>query len=86
LILKNVSNWELDRIAKLDLVIINIAITEINNFKDIPVKASLNEYIEIAKDYSTQKSSFFINGVLDKHVKDLVKNKSLIKEGRGLRE
>ncbi len=86
LVLKNVSNWELDRIAKLDLVIINIAITEINNFKDIPVKASLNEYIEIAKDYSTQKSSFFINGVLDKHVKDLVKNKNLIKEGRGLRE
>tara|TARA_Y100000746_G_scaffold232064_1_gene247713 strand:+ start:226 stop:1140 length:915 start_codon:yes stop_codon:yes gene_type:complete len=86
LINKYVSNWDIDRIAKIDLVILNLAITEIREFKLIPVKVSLNEYIEISKDYSTEKSSFFINGVLDKYIKDLLENNSLIKEGRGLRE
>lgn len=86
LINKYVSNWDVDRIAKIDLVILNLAITEIKDFKLIPVKVSLNEYIEISKDYSSEKSSFFINGVLDKFVKDLIEKKSLIKEGRGLRE
>ena len=64
----------------------DIAISELKEFRDIPVKVTLNEYIEISKDYSTEKSSFFINGILDKIVKDLIKNNSLIKEGRGLRE
>ena len=86
LINKYITNWDLDRLAKIDLVIINLAITELVNFKEIPIKVSLNEYIEISKDYSTEKSSLFINGILDKIVKDLVKNNSLIKEGRGLRE
>ena len=86
LINKYITNWDLDRLAKIDLVIINLAITELVNFKEIPIKVSLNEYIEISKDYSTDKSSLFINGILDKIVKDLVKNNSLIKEGRGLRE
>jgi N utilization substance protein B len=86
LINKYVSNWDVDRIAKIDLVILNLAITEIIDFKLIPVKVSLNEFIEISKDYSTEKSSFFINGILDKLVKDLLEKKSLIKEGRGLRE
>ena len=86
LINKYVSNWDVDRIAKIDLVILNLAITEIIDFKLIPVKVSLNEFIEISKDYSTEKSSFFINGILDKFVKDLLEKKSLIKEGRGLRE
>ena len=86
LISKYITNWDLDRLAKIDLVIINLAITELVNFKEIPIKVSLNEYIEISKDYSTEKSSLFINGILDKIVKDLVKNNSLIKEGRGLRE
>ena len=85
LINKYITNWDLDRLAKIDLVIINLAITELVNFKEIPIKVSLNEYIEISKDYSTEKSSLFINGILDKIVKDLVKNNSLIKEGRGLR-
>ena len=80
------ANWDLERLAKVDLVIINLALTELKNFKEIPVKVSLNEFIEISKDYSTEKSSFFINGILDKIVKDLINNKSLIKEGRGLRE
>ena len=81
-----ITNWDLDRLAKIDLVIINLAITELVNFKEIPIKVSLNEYIEISKDYSTEKSSLFINGILDKIVKDFVNNNSLIKEGRGLRE
>ena len=86
LINKYITNWDLDRLAKIDLVIINLAITELVNFKEIPIKVTLNEYIEISKDYSTEKSSLFINGILDKIVKDLVNNNSLIKEGRGLRE
>jgi len=81
-----ITNWDLERLAKIDLVIINLAITELKIFKEIPIKVSLNEYIEISKDYSTEKSSFFINGILDKIVKDLISNNSLIKEGRGLRE
>ena len=86
LINKYVANWDIERLAKVDLVIINLAISELKEFSDIPVKVTLNEYIEISKDYSTEKSSFFINGILDKVVKDLLKNNSLIKEGRGLRE
>ena len=86
LINKYITNWDLDRLAKIDLVIINLAITELFNFKEIPIKVSLNEYIEISKDYSTEKSSLFINGILDKIVKDFINNNSLIKEGRGLRE
>jgi len=86
LINKYITNWDLDRLAKIDLVIINLAITELVNFKEIPIKVSLNEYIEISKDYSTEKSSLFINGILDKIVKESVNNNSLIKEGRGLRE
>ena len=86
LINKYIANWDLDRLAKIDLVIINLAVSELINFKEIPIKVSLNEYIEISKYYSTEKSSMFINGILDKIVKDLVNNNSLIKEGRGLRE
>tara|TARA_B100000989_G_scaffold96993_1_gene70600 strand:+ start:1399 stop:2313 length:915 start_codon:yes stop_codon:yes gene_type:complete len=86
LIDKYITNWDLDRLAKIDLVIINLALSELVNFKEIPIKVTLNEYIEISKDYSTEKSSLFINGILDKIVKDLVNNNSLIKEGRGLRE
>ena len=74
LINKYVTNWDLDRLAKIDLVIINLAVSELINFKEIPIKVSLNEYIEISKYYSTEKSSMFINGILDKIVKDLVNN------------
>lgn len=81
-----VTNWDLDRLAKIDHVIMNLAITELIFFKEIPSKVTLNEYIEISKDYSTNKSSVFINGILDKLVKDLVENNTIIKVGRGLRE
>ncbi len=80
LINKYLKNWDIERIAKIDLVLISLAISEILNIDSIPIKVSLNEYIEIAKDYSSDKSSFFINGVLDKICRDLKKNKKLTKE------
>ena len=80
LINKYLKNWDVERIAKIDLVLISLATSEIVNIDSIPIKVSLNEYIEIAKDYSSVKSSLFINGVLDKIYKDLLKNKKITKE------
>jgi transcription antitermination protein NusB len=77
-------NWESDRIADIDMILIKMAITEFINFPSIPVRVTINEYIEVAKDYSTTKSSYFINGVLDKISKDFEKNKRIVKIGRGL--
>jgi len=77
-------NWDADRIAEIDLILIKMAITEFLYFPSIPTKVTINEYIEIAKDYSTSKSSYFINGVLDKLLKDYNKSKRLQKIGRGL--
>ena len=76
-------NWETDRIADLDMIIIKMGICEFLNFPSIPTKASINEYIEIAKDYSTPKSGFFINGVLDKVCKEYESSGKLNKVGRG---
>lgn len=77
-------NWDTERIAEIDLILIKMAITEFLHFQSIPTKVTINEYIEIAKDYSTAKSSYFINGVLDKLLKDYNKSKRLQKIGRGL--
>lgn len=77
-------NWELDRIAFMDRVLLMEAITELLEFEQIPVKATMFEYIEISKYYSTPQSNTFINGVLDKAVKELTKKGKLIKLGRGL--
>ena len=77
-------NWESERIADIDMILIKMAITEFVNFASIPVRVTINEYIEIAKDYSTSKSSYFINGVLDKISKEFVKDKRIVKIGRGL--
>ncbi len=77
-------NWEKDRIAQLDLVLLQLAICEIEKFPSIPVKVTINEYLEIAKEYSTPKSSVFINGILDKIVKEHQANGTLNKAGRGL--
>lgn len=77
-------NWELDRIAKIDVLLMQMAITELQVFKTIPKKVTLNEYIEIAKFYSTPKSSVFINGVLDKAIARLEKEGKIQKIGRGL--
>jgi N utilization substance protein B len=65
LIDKNTTNWEVDRIALMDILVMQLAITEILEFPEIPVKVTLNEYIEIAKYYCTSKSSTFVNGILD---------------------
>ncbi|MCL7753244.1 transcription antitermination factor NusB [Polaribacter sp. Z022] len=77
-------NWETDRIADIDMILIKMAITEFINFPSIPTRVTINEYIEISKDYSTEKSSYFINGVLDKISKEFIKNKRIVKIGRGL--
>jgi len=77
-------NWELDRIAKMDVVLMKMAITEFQIFNSIPTKVTLNEYIEISKFYSTPKSSGFINGILDKAIDILEKDNKIIKIGRGL--
>ncbi len=77
-------NWEVDRIAGMDILIMEMAITEIMEFPSIPVKVTLNEYIEIAKFYSTDQSSTFINGILDKIILTLRKNNQFVKLGRGL--
>ena len=77
-------NWDVKRIAQMDHVILKIAIAELLYFPNIPPKVSLNEYLEIAKDYSTPKSNNFINGVLDKLVREFINEKRMIKEGRGL--
>ena len=75
----NTKNWELDRIAFMDIVIMEVALAELLDFPTIPVNVTLNEYIEIAKNYSTDKSGIFINGVLDNIVGQLKKDNKLIK-------
>lgn len=65
------TNWELDRIAVLDLVLLQMALTEFHYFPNIPPKVTLNEYIELSKIYSTEKSKIFVNGILDRSLKEL---------------
>ncbi|MEH6705026.1 MAG: transcription antitermination factor NusB [Galbibacter orientalis] len=77
-------NWDTDRIAELDAILLKMAICEFLKFPSIPVKVTINEYLEIAKEYSTPKSSIFINGILDKLVKEYEANNTLNKSGRGL--
>lgn len=77
-------NWDNDRIAEIDSIILKMAICELLNFPSIPEKVTLNEYLEIAKEYSTPKSSIFINGVLDKLAKEYKSSGKLQKMGRGL--
>ncbi len=84
LIKDHADNWDVDRIARMDILILIQAITEILHFPEIPVRVSINEYIELARYYSTPKSSLFINGLLDKIVSDLRKANKVHKEGRGL--
>lgn len=77
-------NWDSDRIATVDFVLLQMAICELNNFSSIPVKVTINEYLEISKEYSTPKSSIFINGILDKLIKEYEASGTLNKIGRGL--
>lgn len=77
-------NWDTERIAELDIIILKMAICELQKFASIPVKVTINEYLEIAKEYSTPKSSIFINGILDALVKEYQKEGKFAKAGRGL--
>ncbi len=78
------TNWDVDRIAEIDTIILKMAICEILKFPSIPVKVTLNEYLELAKEYSTPKSSIFINGILDNIVKEFQTSNRIQKVGRGL--
>lgn len=84
LIAELADNWELDRIAKMDMFLLKMGLTELQIFPSIPTKVTLNEYIEISKFYSTPKSNLFINGILDKAIGKLTLAKKIVKTGRGL--
>lgn len=86
LIAEKTKNWEVERIAMMDILLMKMAITEMMSFQNIPIKVSLNEYIEISKLYSSPKSKQFINGILDKLVIDLKDQQKVVKTGRGLIE
>ena len=77
-------NWESDRIADMDMILIKMGACEFLHFPFIPTKVTINEYIEIAKDYSSEKSGYFVNGVLDKLSREFAKDKKFVKVGRGL--
>jgi transcription antitermination protein NusB len=79
-------NWELERVALLDMILMKMALAEMIHFSNIPVKVSLNEYIELSKYYSTPKSKVFINGILDKISAKLKDEGVIVKKGRGLME
>ena len=86
LIKDKVKNWEFSRLAVIDKIILRMGICELLYFEDIPPKVSINEAIEIARTFSTEKSDKFVNGVLDSVLDDLRKNDRLKKSGRGLLE
>ena len=80
----NLQNWDAERVAVIDMILIKMAIAELMNFNSIPGKVTLNEYVEISKTYSTDKSKDFINGILDRLFKQLTEDQKILKEGRGL--
>jgi len=86
LISEKTKNWDVERIALMDIILLKMALSEILTFPGIPVKVSINEYIDISKDYSTPKSKVFINGVIDNLVTDLKARGEVKKTGRGLIE
>ncbi|WAC01981.1 transcription antitermination factor NusB [Lacinutrix neustonica] len=81
---KKTTNWDSDRIATIDHLLLKMGVCEIQKFPSIPTKVTINEYLEISKEYSTPKSSVFINGILDKIIKEYQDNGNLNKMGRGL--
>ena len=84
LISQKTKNWDIDRLAYTDKIILSMALAEMKNFPSIPVKVSINEYIDISKTYSTPKSKQFVNGLLDVLAKELTENGQIRKSGRGL--
>jgi N utilization substance protein B len=79
LISENTQNWDIERIAFIDILILQTALAEVEAFPEIPLKVTFNEYIELAKNYSTNKSNIFVNGVLDKIVSKLMEEKKIKK-------
>lgn len=86
LIAENTPNWETDRIAAMDLILLKMALAEAETFDSIPVKVTMNEYIELSKYYSTPKSAVFVNGLLDQLIPKLQASGKVQKVGRGLLE
>jgi N utilization substance protein B len=86
LIAQKTQNWEPDRIAMMDTLLMKMALAEFMNFNSIPVKVTINEYLEISKEFSTPKSNSFINGILDKILSELKTDQKINKIGRGLIE
>ncbi len=84
IIKEHTNNWDIERIALMDILLMRLAVTEVLTFSSIPVKVTLNEYIELAKQYSTNKSNSFVNGILDKSFEELKKEGKIKKSGRGL--
>jgi N utilization substance protein B len=84
LIASNTRNWEVERLPLTDRIILEMSIAELISFPNIPVKVTINEYIELAKNYSTPKSRQFINGILDVIAKELKDSGDIKKSGRGL--
>lgn len=84
MIAESVQNWDVERVALLDKIILKMALCEMHIFRSIPVKVTINEYIEISKIYSTPKSKQFVNGVLDKLAQELTTKGEIRKSGRGL--
>ena len=78
--LKHVENWDMERLAFLDRIIIKMGITELIYCPTVPVRVSMNEYIELAKEFSTERSKLFVNGLLDKFLVDLRAEGKIIKE------
>ncbi|OYT16119.1 MAG: transcription antitermination factor NusB [Bacteroidetes bacterium 4572_77] len=83
-IIPNIKNWEIDRLATIDKILIKMALSEVLEMPTIPIKVSMNEYIELSKYFSTQKSKVFINGLLDKIIAQLKEAGQIKKQGRGL--
>jgi N utilization substance protein B len=84
IIADKIRNWETDRIASVDFILLKMAVCEFCEFPSIPLRVTLNEYIEISKYYSTPKSRYFINGLLDSILDALKKDNKINKQGRGL--
>src|SRR5690606_33574425 len=84
LISNKTKNWDIERVASTDKIIITMALTEMSYFPSIPIKVSINEYIDISKTYSTPKSKQFVNGLLDVLAKELTESGKIRKSGRGL--
>ena len=84
MIIPKLKGWDADRIAQIDMIVMKMCLSELLYFPIIPVKVSINEYIDISKLYSTPKSKDFVNGVIDKIKNELLANNEIRKQGRGL--